>query len=97
MIMFSTYLEHDDELWIGLNDIKIHMYFEWTDGTPVTFTKWLPGEPSHEQNRQEDCTVMKGQVRHLQWPMFTETRAVSLIPQLYLVIVSVVSILASMT
>uniref|UniRef100_A0A8D1P1N3 Macrophage mannose receptor 1 n=1 Tax=Sus scrofa TaxID=9823 RepID=A0A8D1P1N3_PIG len=50
----------NDELWIGLNDIKIQMYFEWSDGTPVTFTKWLPGEPSHENNRQEDCTVMKG-------------------------------------
>nr|XP_048316812.1 macrophage mannose receptor 1 [Myodes glareolus] len=49
-----------DELWIGLNDIKIQMYFEWSDGTPVTFTKWLRGEPSHENNRQEDCVVMKG-------------------------------------
>uniref|UniRef100_A0A8C3X197 Macrophage mannose receptor 1 n=1 Tax=Catagonus wagneri TaxID=51154 RepID=A0A8C3X197_9CETA len=52
--------EPNDELWIGLNDIKIQMYFEWSDGTPVTFTKWLPGEPSHENNRQEDCAVMKG-------------------------------------
>ncbi|XP_011362718.1 macrophage mannose receptor 1 [Pteropus vampyrus] len=52
--------EPNDELWIGLNDIKIQMYFEWSDGTPVTFTKWLRGEPSHENNRQEDCTVMKG-------------------------------------
>ncbi|XP_002918683.1 macrophage mannose receptor 1 [Ailuropoda melanoleuca] len=52
--------EPNDELWIGLNDIKIQMYFEWSDGTPVTFTKWLRGEPSHENNRQEDCVVMKG-------------------------------------
>ncbi|XP_015338886.1 macrophage mannose receptor 1 [Marmota marmota marmota] len=52
--------EPNDELWIGLNDLKIQMYFEWSDGTPVTFTKWLRGEPSHENNRQEDCVVMKG-------------------------------------
>ncbi|KAF4023228.1 hypothetical protein G4228_015619 [Cervus hanglu yarkandensis] len=52
--------EPSDELWIGLNDIKIQMYFEWSDGTPVAFTKWLRGEPSHENNRQEDCAVMKG-------------------------------------
>ncbi|XP_004860019.1 macrophage mannose receptor 1 isoform X4 [Heterocephalus glaber] len=52
--------EPSDELWIGLNDIKIQMFFEWSDGTPVTFTKWLRGEPSHENNRQEDCVVMKG-------------------------------------
>uniref|UniRef100_A0A8B9EC39 Macrophage mannose receptor 1 n=1 Tax=Anser cygnoides TaxID=8845 RepID=A0A8B9EC39_ANSCY len=50
----------DDELWIGLNDFKVQMYFEWSDGTPVTYTKWLRGEPTHANNRQEDCVVMKG-------------------------------------
>uniref|UniRef100_A0A8C8RHJ4 Macrophage mannose receptor 1 n=1 Tax=Pelusios castaneus TaxID=367368 RepID=A0A8C8RHJ4_9SAUR len=50
-----------DELWIGLNDLKVQMYFEWSDGTPVTYTKWLRGEPTHANNRQEDCVVMKGQ------------------------------------
>ncbi|XP_062983516.1 macrophage mannose receptor 1-like [Elgaria multicarinata webbii] len=50
----------NDELWIGLNDKKVQMYFEWSDGTPVTFTKWLRGEPTHNINRQEDCVVMKG-------------------------------------
>ncbi|KAF6131555.1 mannose receptor C-type 1 [Phyllostomus discolor] len=52
--------EPNDELWIGLNDKKIQMLFEWNDETPVTFTKWLRGEPSHENNRQDDCVVMKG-------------------------------------
>uniref|UniRef100_F6Y2F6 Macrophage mannose receptor 1 n=1 Tax=Monodelphis domestica TaxID=13616 RepID=F6Y2F6_MONDO len=52
--------EDTDTLWIGLNDLKIQMYFEWSDGTPVTFTKWMPGEPSHANNRQEDCVVMTG-------------------------------------
>lgn len=65
LLCFSSCLEPNDELWIGLNDIKIQMYFEWSDGTPVTFTKWLRGEPSHENNRQEDCVVMKGKVRQL--------------------------------
>lgn len=64
LLCFSSCLEPSDELWIGLNDIKIQMYFEWSDGTPVAFTKWLRGEPSHENNRQEDCAVMKGKVRH---------------------------------
>ncbi|XP_069504438.1 macrophage mannose receptor 1-like [Ambystoma mexicanum] len=50
-----------DELWLGLNDLKIQMFFEWSDGTPVTYTKWLRGEPSHHNNRQEDCVVMKGE------------------------------------
>ncbi|KFP60799.1 Macrophage mannose receptor 1, partial [Cariama cristata] len=50
----------DDELWIGLNDFRVQMYFEWSDGTPVTYTKWHHGEPAHTQNKA-DCIVMKGE------------------------------------
>uniref|UniRef100_A0A803V9G9 MRC1 protein n=1 Tax=Ficedula albicollis TaxID=59894 RepID=A0A803V9G9_FICAL len=50
----------EDELWIGLNDLKIQMYFEWSDGNPVTYTKWLPGEPTHEVTAREDCVLMAG-------------------------------------
>ncbi|NXM05193.1 MRC1 protein, partial [Tyrannus savana] len=49
-----------DELWIGLNDLKTQMYFEWSDGTPVTYAKWLPGEPTHEVTGQENCVIMAG-------------------------------------
>ncbi|XP_064018396.1 macrophage mannose receptor 1 isoform X1 [Pogoniulus pusillus] len=49
-----------DELWIGLNDLKVELYFEWSDRTPVTYARWLRGEPTHASNRQEDCVVMKG-------------------------------------
>ncbi|NWI51084.1 MRC1 protein, partial [Calyptomena viridis] len=50
----------DDELWIGLNDFRVQMYFEWSDGTPVTYTKWHNGEPSHTWNKA-DCVCMKGE------------------------------------
>uniref|UniRef100_A0A8C2SV90 Macrophage mannose receptor 1 n=1 Tax=Coturnix japonica TaxID=93934 RepID=A0A8C2SV90_COTJA len=50
-----------DELWIGMNDFSTQMYFEWSDETPVTYTKWLPGEPTHAVNGQEDCVVMAGE------------------------------------
>uniref|UniRef100_A0A663LWS6 C-type lectin domain-containing protein n=1 Tax=Athene cunicularia TaxID=194338 RepID=A0A663LWS6_ATHCN len=50
-----------DELWIGLNDLNTQMYFEWSDGTPVTYTKWLPGEPTHAISGQEDCVIMAGE------------------------------------
>lgn len=56
------FLESTDVLWIGLNDLKIQMYFEWCDGTPVTYAKWLQNEPSHINHKQEDCVVMKGEV-----------------------------------
>lgn len=38
------------------------MYFEWSDGTPVTYTKWHYGEPAHTWNKA-DCILMKGKVK----------------------------------
>ncbi|XP_065587419.1 macrophage mannose receptor 1-like [Cyrtonyx montezumae] len=49
-----------EELWLGLNDLKVHFYFEWSDGTPVTFTRWQRRHPTN-RNDLEDCVVMKGQ------------------------------------
>ncbi|KAJ8419188.1 hypothetical protein AAFF_G00006870 [Aldrovandia affinis] len=49
-----------DELWIGLNDQRSQMLFEWSDRSHVTFTKWLVGEPTHGTNMQEDCVLIRG-------------------------------------
>lgn len=51
-----------DVLWIGLNDQKNQMLFEWSDGSHVTFTQWTVGEPSHTTNLQEDCVHIRGKV-----------------------------------
>ncbi|GCC20065.1 hypothetical protein chiPu_0021254, partial [Chiloscyllium punctatum] len=49
-----------EELWIGLNDIKRQMNFEWSDGTPVRFTYWHPFEPNNFASGQEDCVTLWG-------------------------------------
>ncbi|XP_066847759.1 macrophage mannose receptor 1-like isoform X2 [Anser cygnoides] len=49
-----------EELWLGLSDLKAHFYFEWSDGTPVTFTRWQRRHPTY-MSGLEDCVVMKGQ------------------------------------
>ncbi|KAM9332480.1 macrophage mannose receptor 1-like isoform 2-T2 [Pholidichthys leucotaenia] len=49
-----------DVLWIGLNDQRNQMLFEWSDQSYVTFTQWESGEPSHLINAQEDCVVIRG-------------------------------------
>ncbi|XP_056155303.1 macrophage mannose receptor 1 [Lampris incognitus] len=49
-----------DELWIGFNDQRNQMLFEWTDHTHVTYTQWQTGEPSHATVLQEDCVLMRG-------------------------------------
>ncbi|XP_075778588.1 macrophage mannose receptor 1-like isoform X3 [Pelodiscus sinensis] len=50
-----------NKLWIGLNDLKVEMFFEWSDGSPVTYTKWLRGEPTRANNQHENCVAVKGQ------------------------------------
>uniref|UniRef100_A0A673W116 Macrophage mannose receptor 1 n=1 Tax=Salmo trutta TaxID=8032 RepID=A0A673W116_SALTR len=49
-----------DELWIGLNDQRNALLFEWTDRSHVTFSHWQTGEPSHGANLQEDCVLIRG-------------------------------------
>ncbi|XP_069094090.1 C-type mannose receptor 2 isoform X2 [Pleurodeles waltl] len=48
------------ELWIGLNDLKLQMSFEWSDGTPVRFTYWHPFEPNNFRDSLEDCVTIWG-------------------------------------
>ncbi|KAM3929565.1 macrophage mannose receptor 1-like [Leptodactylus fuscus] len=45
-------------VWLGLNDLKTQLLFEWSDGSPVTYTTWQRGEPSHLTNKQEDCVAL---------------------------------------
>lgn len=59
IISQSGYLP-TDVLWIGLNDQRNQMLFEWSDRSHVTFTQWLTGEPSHAANLQEDCVLIAG-------------------------------------
>uniref|UniRef100_H3DIA4 Macrophage mannose receptor 1 n=1 Tax=Tetraodon nigroviridis TaxID=99883 RepID=H3DIA4_TETNG len=45
---------------VGLNDQRNQMLFEWSDRSPVSFTYWQSGEPSHANNLQEDCVLIRG-------------------------------------
>ncbi|XP_069552423.1 macrophage mannose receptor 1 [Brachyistius frenatus] len=59
IISQSGYLPAD-VLWIGLNDQRNQMLFEWSDNSQVTFTQWQSGEPSHFAGFQEDCVLVRG-------------------------------------
>ncbi|XP_072544232.1 macrophage mannose receptor 1-like [Salminus brasiliensis] len=50
-----------DELWIGLNDLKTSMLFEWSDHSSVPFILWDVKEPSHSAALKEDCVMMRGE------------------------------------
>ncbi|KAM9827488.1 macrophage mannose receptor 1 [Neosynchiropus ocellatus] len=49
-----------DVLWIGMNDQRVQMLFEWSDRSPVTYAHWDMNEPSHASNLQEDCVLIQG-------------------------------------
>ncbi|XP_066304554.1 lymphocyte antigen 75-like [Branchiostoma lanceolatum] len=41
--------------WIGLNDLSIHMYFQWMDDLPATFTNWDDNQPNDWSGNTENC------------------------------------------
>ena len=46
-----------DGTWLGLNDIAEEGVWVWSDGSPVTHTKFGLGQPDNSGN--EDCVEMK--------------------------------------
>jgi hypothetical protein len=49
----ANQLSHE-KYWIGLNDLRRKHSFVWSDGSPVTYTHFAPGEPNDAGGR-EDC------------------------------------------
>lgn len=44
-------------LWIGFNDLEKNHNWVWTDGSKVSYTDWLPGEPN-DWNKAEHCAMI---------------------------------------
>jgi len=50
-------------VWIGLNNFNsADERYEWADGSNLTYTNWLDGEPSNSGNI-ENCTALNVQAR----------------------------------
>ena len=53
------------KLWIGASDLYNESHFSWSDGTPLTYQRWIRGEPSGQQGgRKEDCAVITADYPH---------------------------------
>ena len=49
----STFSSGSVVPWIGLNDAQTEGVFEWSSGEPVSFTAWLPSEPSNGNGAED--------------------------------------------
>ncbi|XP_030839658.1 alpha-N-acetylgalactosamine-specific lectin-like [Strongylocentrotus purpuratus] len=49
--------QKESAYWIGLRDTNQENKFDWTDGTPVDYYNWQPGQPDNWQN--EDCVEVR--------------------------------------
>ncbi|XP_038078467.1 macrophage mannose receptor 1-like [Patiria miniata] len=58
MSALNQVLTYQDEqrAWLGMSDLNQEMYYEWLDGSDVTFTNWAYYEPNNSGN--EDCVEM---------------------------------------
>ena len=55
-----VYKFRNSNFWIGGNDLKRESNFEWSDGSPFSFTFWYTREPNNRGSRgQEDCVNLK--------------------------------------
>ncbi|XP_051266208.1 macrophage mannose receptor 1 [Dicentrarchus labrax] len=50
----------NDELWIGLNDIRTEGLFDWSDHSIVSFTSWEYGNPAVSTDA-DDCVLIRGE------------------------------------
>ncbi|XP_078506731.1 lectin-like [Lissotriton helveticus] len=48
--------------WLGASDLYRKRHFQWTDGTPIDFKNWHPGEPFSSGGKEHCvCSNYKGQ------------------------------------
>ena len=48
-------------VWIGLSDYAVEGDYKWEDGTSLSWTNWLSGQPSDgdSTDTMQDCVVMR--------------------------------------
>ncbi len=44
--------------WIGLSDSELEGNFKWTNGDPLAYTNWYPGQPNNYNNNQDYVELM---------------------------------------
>lgn len=64
----------DNFMWIGLNDFESEGDFVWSNGDPVTFTNWYPGEPNNSFGDEDYVHIYNYAGETHLWNDLLETR-----------------------
>ncbi|XP_076467662.1 uncharacterized protein LOC143298664 [Babylonia areolata] len=48
-------------VWLGLNDIQESYFYQWNDGSEVTFTNWDVGMPVSSPSQEQHCVALNNQ------------------------------------
>ncbi|XP_051241646.1 CD209 antigen-like protein C [Dicentrarchus labrax] len=56
-----------DNMWIGLTDSETEGTWKWVDGTPLTTSYWMDGEPYNYDLKEEDCVEVKQHEKKNSW------------------------------
>ncbi|CAG06106.1 unnamed protein product [Tetraodon nigroviridis] len=54
-------------VWIGLMEPENDSRFRWVDGTPLTESYWIQGEPNNYHGIEEDCVELVSEVGREGW------------------------------
>uniref|UniRef100_A0A8C4EVA2 C-type lectin domain-containing protein n=1 Tax=Dicentrarchus labrax TaxID=13489 RepID=A0A8C4EVA2_DICLA len=55
-----------DNMWIGLTDSETEGTWKWVDGTPLTTSYWMDGEPNN-YDLKEDCVEVRYHEKENSW------------------------------
>uniref|UniRef100_A0A8C4HR38 C-type lectin domain-containing protein n=1 Tax=Dicentrarchus labrax TaxID=13489 RepID=A0A8C4HR38_DICLA len=58
-----------NNMWIGLTDSETEGTWKWVDGTPLTTSYWMDGEPNN-YDLKEDCVEVKQHEKKNSWNDF---------------------------
>ncbi len=70
--------------FIGCSDGVVEGDFIWTDGTPLSYTNWYPGQPNNYQNFQDYCEMLSNgqwndQYNHVKLEYIVEIKCNSIV------------------
>ncbi|XP_070539201.1 perlucin-like protein [Ptychodera flava] len=64
-LFLKAFTRHQRHIWIGVTDVEVEGVWVWVDGSPLTYSNWMPGEPNNAGKREHCAHLYSNQ--HGKW------------------------------